>query len=47
MEIFGGAVVVPCCYASVSTGTAIYKFTWDNSIICLGISELELEGYSE
>ncbi len=44
MERFGGTVVAPCCYAAVSTGTAIYKFTWEHSIICPDVSELELEG---
>jgi len=46
MERFGGSVVVPYCYASESTGTAIYKSTWNESIIC-GILEVEMEGYSE
>lgn len=47
MERFGGTVVAPCCYANVTTGTAIYKFTWDDSIICPGISELDFEGPSQ
>lgn len=44
MERFGGSVVAPCCGVSVTTGTAIYKFTWDDSIICPGISETEILG---
>ncbi len=46
MERFGGSVVVPYFYASESTGTAIYKSTWNESIVC-GILEVEMEGYSE
>ncbi len=30
MERSGGSVVAPCCGATVSTSTNIYKFTWNN-----------------
>ncbi len=34
MERSGGSVVAPCCGATVSSSTNIYKFTWDNGIAC-------------
>ena len=34
MERLGGSVVAPCCGATVTTSTNIYKFTWDNAQVC-------------
>ncbi len=34
MEVTGGTVVAPCCGASVSGSTNIYKFTWSNNPPC-------------
>lgn len=34
MERVSGSVVAPCCGITVTTATNIYKYTWDNGIVC-------------
>ncbi len=33
MQVMGGSIVAPCCNATVTSGTQIYRFTW-NDINC-------------
>lgn len=30
MQMMGGTIVAPCCNGSVTSGTQIYRFTWDD-----------------